>query len=421
MLRPRWMSSTRRGVRCGCASRGRSAGSRSRTSPAIATRSAPARRRVLPRHGLPPRMRRSTRCSCAGRAATPHSPPRRPRPAGGSPAARSRNGCARWPPPGRCSKARSDPGGASHEFTDPDVLRQLRRRSLARLRREVEPVDPEVFARFLPAWQGVAATAGGPRSPRRGRRAARGGADAGLRPRARRPARPRCGLHASPPRRAGSRRRGGLDRTRIPRARRRQDRALPPRSRRACSPVPGPRTTGPSEPIHEAIRAHLQRRGASFFPQLRATVGEARNDDELLDAMWDLVWSGEVTNDTFAALSALSLPRSRSKSTPRPGRLIALGPPRAAGRWSLVADLVGEGRSPTERGRAAGDQPPRAPRHRHPRGGGGGVHQRRLRIGVSGPSSDGGGRACATRVLRGRARGGAVRAARRCRSAQGRA
>ncbi len=108
----------------------------------------------------------------------------------------------------------------------------------------------------------------------------------------------------------------------------------------------------PSEPMHHAIREHLKRRGASFFPQLRASVLEARTDDALLDAMWDLVWAGEVTNDTFAALRALSLPRSRSKSTPRPGRLIALGPPRAAGRWSLVADLVGEERTPTERGHA---------------------------------------------------------------------
>jgi ATP-dependent Lhr-like helicase len=108
----------------------------------------------------------------------------------------------------------------------------------------------------------------------------------------------------------------------------------------------------PSEPIHEAIRAHLQRRGASFFPQLRAAVADARSDDELLDAVWDLVWAGEITNDTFASLRALSLPRSKSKSTPRPGRLVALGPPRAAGRWSLVADLVGEERGPTERGHA---------------------------------------------------------------------
>jgi ATP-dependent Lhr-like helicase len=68
--------------------------------------------------------------------------------------------------------------------------------------------------------------------------------------------------------------------------------------------------------------------------------------------MWDLVWAGEATNDTFAALRALSLPRSRSKTTPRPGRLVALGPPRAAGRWSLVAELVGEERTPTERGHA---------------------------------------------------------------------
>jgi ATP-dependent Lhr-like helicase len=75
-------------------------------------------------------------------------------------------------------------------------------------------------------------------------------------------------------------------------------------------------------------------------------------DDELLDALWDLVWAGEVTNDTFAPLRALSLPRSRSKARPRPGRLVSLGPPRAAGRWSLVADLVGEERTATERSHA---------------------------------------------------------------------
>jgi ATP-dependent Lhr-like helicase len=49
------------------------------------------------------------------------------------------------------------PGGAEREWCDPEVLRLLRRRSLARLRREVEPVDPAALARFLPDWQGVAA------------------------------------------------------------------------------------------------------------------------------------------------------------------------------------------------------------------------------------------------------------------------
>jgi len=47
------------------------------------------------------------------------------------------------------------PGGTEREWCDPEVLRQLRRRSLARLRREVEPVEQVVLARFLPAWHGV--------------------------------------------------------------------------------------------------------------------------------------------------------------------------------------------------------------------------------------------------------------------------
>src|SRR6202007_1064727 len=47
------------------------------------------------------------------------------------------------------------PGGVEREWCDDDVLRQLRRRSLSALRREVEPVEGDALARFLPAWQGV--------------------------------------------------------------------------------------------------------------------------------------------------------------------------------------------------------------------------------------------------------------------------
>ena len=47
------------------------------------------------------------------------------------------------------------PGGSGREWCDPDVLRRLRRRSLALLRREVEPVDAAALGRFLPAWQGA--------------------------------------------------------------------------------------------------------------------------------------------------------------------------------------------------------------------------------------------------------------------------
>ena len=53
------------------------------------------------------------------------------------------------------------PGGAERECCDPEVLRLLRRRSLAKLRREVEPVDPVTLARFLPAWHGVAPSPSG--------------------------------------------------------------------------------------------------------------------------------------------------------------------------------------------------------------------------------------------------------------------
>ena len=47
------------------------------------------------------------------------------------------------------------PGGSEREWCDPEVLRRLRRASLAALRREVEPVEPAALARFLPGWQGV--------------------------------------------------------------------------------------------------------------------------------------------------------------------------------------------------------------------------------------------------------------------------
>jgi ATP-dependent Lhr-like helicase len=252
---------------------------------------------------------------------------------------------------GRLLEGAFRPGGAAHEFTDPDVLRQLRRRSLARLRREVEPVEPEVLGRFLPAWQGVGGTAGG-----LGRLievvAQLEGVPipASVLERDILPAR----VSGYTPRlldelgAAGEvvwigRGTLGRDDGRI---------ALFRRDRVELLASSGSAEGRPSEPIHDAIRQHLQRRGASFYPQLRVAVADARSEDELLDALWDLVWAGEVTNDTFASLRALSLPRSRSKASPRPGRLVALGPPRATGRWSLVADLVGEERTPTERGHA---------------------------------------------------------------------
>jgi ATP-dependent Lhr-like helicase len=243
------------------------------------------------------------------------------------------------------------PGGTVLEYADPDVVRALRRRSLARLRREVEPVPREAFARFLPAWHGVGSQAGG-----LGRLLEAIAQLEGvpipasilerdvLRARVRDySARLLDELGAAGEVVWIGRGAVGRDDGRVVLYRRDRVEYL------ASTGTPDER---PSGPLHDAIRAHLQRRGATFFPQLRAAVPDARNDEELLDALWDLVWSGEVTNDTFAPLRALSLPRSRSRATPRPGRLLALGPPRAQGRWSLVADLVGEGRGATERAHA---------------------------------------------------------------------
>jgi ATP-dependent Lhr-like helicase len=64
---------------------------------------------------------------------------------------------------------------------------------------------------------------------------------------------------------------------------------------------------------------------------------------EILDALWDLVWAGEVSNDTFAPLRALRWPRRAGDRRPSPARSRSgarSGPPEAAGRWSLVTDTV---------------------------------------------------------------------------------
>ena len=80
------------------------------------------------------------------------------------------------------------PGGVEREWCDPEVLRMLRRRSLAKLRREVEPVEPRTLGRFLPAWQGLGTIARRRRSVAGGHRAAGRAGVARERPGAGRPA-----------------------------------------------------------------------------------------------------------------------------------------------------------------------------------------------------------------------------------------
>ena len=88
--------------------------------------------------------------------------------------------------------------------------------------------------------------------------------------------------------------------------------------------------------LHGRIRAHLERRGAVFFAELARALGGY--PAELKDALWDLVWAGEVRSDTFEALRSLRASQRAASSTRR-GRPVArtfrAGPPGTEGRWSL--------------------------------------------------------------------------------------
>ena len=257
------------------------------------------------------------------------------------------------------------PGGNEREWCHPDVLRRLRRASLAALRREVEPVDELALARFLPRWQGV------DRWPA-------GGSGAGI-DRLRDVLVPLQGL-ALPaeiwekevlPRRIGGYSAAWMDQLcaagevvwigagALGRSGRvglyfRDDLAL-------IGP-PAVRGEEPASPVHDAIRERLGR-GACFFGDLleQPSPGGGSGITDLTpeavqEALWDLVWAGEVTNDAFAPLRAGRLALARSASSvgrgtvgrSRPGRFAGRAGSRGGaaaqlqGRWSLTASLLGE-------------------------------------------------------------------------------
>ena len=251
---------------------------------------------------------------------------------------------------GRVVRGEFRPDGVRREWCDVEILRQLRRRSLAALRREVEPVETAMLAQFLPAWQGVSGT-------RRGMEALveTVGVLAG------------APLVASslerdvlPARIAGYRPSmldelctagdvvwlgagaigSGDGRVRLCFA---DQIALLAQSWEGVDP--------PTGALHETVRELLAAGGASFWSQLRSgAIGPT--DAELLAALWDLVWAGEVTNDSLAALRAMTTGAAgvarrpggggagRARGRGRPSRLGRIGPAAGAGRWSLVAPLL---------------------------------------------------------------------------------
>ena len=114
---------------------------------------------VPPPPGLPESFLEAdepTRCVAAACAATP-APTARSRPRSSPPATASTRPrrCASWSAPASSSAASCCPAAREREWCDSDVLRRVRRASLAHLRREVEPAARDRFARFLPSWQNV--------------------------------------------------------------------------------------------------------------------------------------------------------------------------------------------------------------------------------------------------------------------------
>jgi ATP-dependent helicase Lhr and Lhr-like helicase len=273
---------------------------------------------------------------------------------------------------GRVVHGEFRPGGVDREWCDADVLRQLRRRSLAALRREVEPVDAETLARFLPAWQGVGANRRGPDGLVEVLGVLQGAAlpasvlESDIFPSRMADYRPAdldalCAAGEVVWVGAGSL---GPSDGRVRLLFRDQARLLAP------APADDQADGRPDEPAHRALLVALQQRGAVFWPELVQAVASAGlpyDEVGVVAALWDLVWAGWVTNDTVAPLRAFVIGRSgrpgraaarsgRPGRPPRPGRLARLGPPAGAGRWSLVAPLLEPRPSPTEAAHARATQ-----------------------------------------------------------------
>jgi len=250
------------------------------------------------------------------------------------------------------------PAGSEREWCDPEVLRRLRRASLATLRKEVEPAEQRALARFLPAWQGVGS-------------APPGGAGVD---RLREQLVPLQGIGLAAevwendilPSRVGAHSPAWLDELcasgelvwvgagatgrnsgRVALYFREDARWLGP------PPAKGER---PHEPLHDELRSRLER-GAAFWTDLLADLGDLDGlpvePAELQEALWDLAWAGEVTNDAFAPLRAprLSVAHRREERERRFARRRRPSVPALQGRWSLTAPLFA-------------DAPPHGPRAR---------------------------------------------------------
>ncbi|MFE9860493.1 DEAD/DEAH box helicase [Streptomyces sp. NPDC005780] len=269
---------------------------------------------------------------------------------------------------GRIVQGEFHPAGIGQEWCDATVLRRLRRRSLAALRHELEPVPPAALAGFLPQWQHL-----GDNSLR--------GID-GL-------ARAVEQLQGAPVPASA------LEKLILPSRVSGYSPALLDELTTTgevvwagAGALPGkdgwlslypadsaPLLLPPPHPLelsalHESVLTALSGGYGLFFRQIadqvRATTHPDSTDPQLADALWDLAWSGRLTNDTLAPLRALlgsgrtagstahrakrNVPRGRYGSLTSSARPVSrTGPPTVSGRWSLLPSTEPE---PTHRAHA---------------------------------------------------------------------
>lgn len=242
---------------------------------------------------------------------------------------------------GRLIRGHFSAGEGDVEYSDPDVLKQLKRRSLAALRREIEPVPPSAYARFLLRWHELDSDARMPRGE---------GALLDVIERLEGLPLPTDALFDDvlPSRIEGFRPSDldvlvatgavvwrGVDASagRI---------ALHLTSARATDSLM-PAALAPEGPLETGILDTLRARGAVFFHDIVSSLGtglaEPPFPPDVAEALWQLVWKGQVTNDTLIAL------RSRMQGTPTPTRersarirpaRVPRSIPGTEGRWSLL-------------------------------------------------------------------------------------
>ena len=240
---------------------------------------------------------------------------------------------------GRVVDGEFRPGGRGREWCDNEVLRSVRQRSLARLRQEVEPVEAAALGRFLVQWHGLA----------RQRYGLDGLLDvieqlqgvpiaASVLEREVLAARVHNYSPAMLDTLLGA---GEVTWVGVEALGERDGRvALYLTDHVATLLAPEAIVAKRNEGLlgREAdIVSYLGKHGASFFTQLHDAIGGGFQQ-ETVDAIWDLVWRGLLTNDTMHALRGYAAPPERSRRQSRGGafRSRRLVPPSAEGRWTLV-------------------------------------------------------------------------------------